>query len=81
MNPLIDWQKGTLGWRQWKHSALKKQTKESKTNKYYTFAQKTQQRSNQEVKPVTMMVEDVQQCPNQRRRPMEGSLQNQLRTI
>ena len=28
MNPLIDWQKGTLQWRQWKHSMLKKPPKE-----------------------------------------------------
>ena len=58
MNPLIDWQKGTLEWRQWKHSMLKKPPDESKTIEYYTFAQDTQQRSNQEVKPVTMMTEE-----------------------
>ena len=58
MNPLIDWQKGTLEWRQWKHSMLKKQPKESKTIEYYTFTQNTQQRLNQEVKPVTMMTEE-----------------------
>ena len=58
MNPLIDWQKGTLEWRQWKHSMLKKPPDESKTIEYYTFAQDTQQRSNQEVKPVTMVMEE-----------------------
>ena len=58
MNPLIDWQKGTLEWRQWKHSMLKKPPDESKTIEYYTFAQDTQQRSNQEVKPVTMITEE-----------------------
>jgi hypothetical protein len=37
MNPLIDWKKGILEWRKWKHSVLKKQPEESKTIKYYTF--------------------------------------------
>ena len=37
MNPLIDWKKGTLEWRKWKHSALKKQPKESKTVEFHTY--------------------------------------------
>ena len=72
MNPLIDWKKGTLEWRRWKHSVLKKQPKESKTIEYYTFAQNTQQRSNQEVKPVTMTTEeDEEKCINHTRNPLE----------
>ena len=79
MNPLIDWQKGTLEWRQWKHSVLRKQPKESETVKYYTFAQDTQQISNQEVKPVTMMTaEDEEKCIDHTRDPLE---ETELSTI
>ena len=37
---------------------LKKTPDESKTIEYYTFAQDTQQRSNQEVKPVIIIMEE-----------------------
>ena len=30
MNPIIDWKKGTLEWRNWKHSTLKRQPDDSK---------------------------------------------------
>ena len=79
MNPLINWQKGTLEWRQWKHSMLKKPPIESKTIKYYTFAQDTQQRSKQEVKPVTMVTEeDKEEDINHTRNSLE---ETELSTI
>ena len=51
---------------------LKKPPKESKTIEYYTFAQNTQQRLNQEVKPVMMMTEeDKEKYLNHTRNPLE----------
>ena len=50
----------------------KKQPKESKTIEYYTFTQNTQQRSNQEVKPVMVMTEeDEEKYFNHTRNPLE----------
>ena len=43
MNPIIDWKKGTLEWRKWKHSALRKQSNDSKTIEYYAFARNAQE--------------------------------------
>ena len=48
MNPIIDWKKGTLEWRKWKHSTLKKQPDSSKTIKYYAFARNVQEKTIQE---------------------------------
>ena len=48
MNPIINWKKGTLEWRKWKHSTLKKQPDDSKTIKYYAFAQNVQEKTIQE---------------------------------
>ena len=51
---------------------VKETTKTIKTIKYYTFAQNTQQRSNQKVKPVTMMTEeDKEKYLNHTRNPLE----------
>jgi hypothetical protein len=39
-NPLINWDKGTLEWRKWKHSALKKpepKQQDERTIEYYSF--------------------------------------------
>ena len=48
MNPIIDWKKRTLEWRKWKHSVLKRQPDDSKTIKYYAFAQNAQEKTIQE---------------------------------
>ena len=48
MNPIINWKKGTLEWRKWKHSTLKKQLDDSKTIKYYAFARNVQEKTIQE---------------------------------
>ena len=43
MNPLIDWEKGTLEWRKWKYSALKKKEpkqQDGRTVEYYTFVRR-----------------------------------------
>ena len=48
MNPIINWKKRTLKWRQWKCSALRKQSDDSKTIEYYAFAWSTQEKPIQE---------------------------------
>ena len=48
MNPIIDWKKGTLEWRKWKQSTLKKQPDDSKTIEYYAFARNVQEKTIQE---------------------------------
>ena len=43
MNLLIDWEKGTLEWRKWKYSTLKKKEpkqQDGRTVKYYTFVRR-----------------------------------------
>jgi hypothetical protein len=39
MNPLIDWEKGTLEWKKWKNSTLKKLDRS--IIKHYTLYQRT----------------------------------------
>jgi hypothetical protein len=63
MNPLIDWKKGTLEWRKWKRSVLKKQPEESMTIEYFTFIQNLVNRSKlkkskTKKRPVTITTEE-----------------------
>jgi hypothetical protein len=83
MNPLIDWKKGTLEWRKWKHSVLKKQPEESKTIEYYTFVKgmiekiepkkpKSGKRSKPKKQLVTMITEeDKEEYLNRTQNPLK----------
>src|ERR1700728_3731798 len=78
MNPLIDWEKGTLEWRKWKNSALKKLDRS--IIECYTLDQKTKEAAaskNRQLEtlnrmPVTMEeVEDEEKHLNFTQRPLD----------
>ena len=71
MNPIIDWKKGTLEWRKWKYSTLKRQPKNSKTIEYYAFAWNVKEKTIQE-----------EECPGYTQNPLnETRLSTIISTI
>jgi hypothetical protein len=78
MNPLIDWKKGTLEWRKWKRSVLKKQLQELMTIEYFTFIQNLVNRSKPKKsktkkRPVTMTAEeDKEEYLNRTQNPLKA---------
>ena len=74
MNPLIDWEKGTLEWRKWKNSALKKLDRS--IIEYYTLDRKTKEaaasKNRHPETPVTMEeVEDEEERLNSTQNPLD----------
>ena len=90
MNPLIDWRKGTLEWRKWKNSTLRKspdtpeEQSVERTVEYYTFVQGVLKRLEKPEgkkamkNPITIEEEDKEKHLNSTQNPLE---KDELSTI
>ena len=81
-NPLIDWDKGTLEWRKWKHSVLKKpepKQQDERTVEYYSFIKgminklepTKRQRKSRRTPATVVEVDDKEKHLNSTQQPLD----------